>query len=84
MTEVQFIVKSSQTQPRDRMAIVGNLPQLGEWNTELCVFLDTDQSKYPFWSVTLNLPKDGQIEYKFIIVQQPSMIQFDGQVHQLS
>ena len=73
-TEVQFIVKCSQTQPRDRVAIVGNLPQLGEWNPELCLFLETDQSKFPFWSVSLNLPKDGQIEYKFIVVQQQTII----------
>jgi hypothetical protein len=55
---------------------------LGEWNPEQCIFLDTDATTFPYWIVSLNLPRDKKIEYKYVIIHQQHVIRFDNPVNQ--
>jgi alpha-amylase len=57
------------------VAIVGSIPELGEWDPENCVFLETSATTFPNWTAKMNLPRLESIEYKFIIVQQSHIIQ---------
>lgn len=44
--------------------VVGNIPQLGNWNPAQAVPLSA--ANYPIWSGTVNLPSNTTIEYKYI------------------
>ena len=53
----------------DRVAIVGNIPALGEWDSSKAIFLETNAQDFPSWSTQINVPRNITIEYKYIIVQ---------------
>jgi len=40
-TEVNFIIKCDRTRVGDRVAIVGNIDSLGEWNPSRAIYLET-------------------------------------------
>jgi alpha-amylase len=44
--------------------VVGSIPALGSWNTGSAVALSS--AGYPVWSVTVPLPANTAVEYKFI------------------
>ena len=66
--EVDFNVRCDFTQPGDRLAIVGNIEALSEWDTRNPLFLETSPQSFPDWHVTLILPRDLIIEYKYVII----------------
>ena len=70
-TEVNFNVKCEGTEVGDRVALVGNLKALGEWNPERAHILETSAKRFPHWFITLKLPRDLIIEYKYIIIKKP-------------
>lgn len=53
----------------DRVAIVGNIGELGEWDSDRARFLETSPTTFPIWTINLALPRDSIIEYKYIIIQ---------------
>lgn len=68
MTEVNFCVKCDATRFGECVALVGNIMELGEWNTEKALILDTKPDTYPTWHIKLTLPKNAIIEYKYLII----------------
>ena len=44
--------------------VVGNISQLGNWNTNNAISLSA--SNYPIWNGTINLPPSTTIQYKYI------------------
>ena len=62
-------MKCDMTRIGDRVALVGNTKELGEWDTEKALFLDTSPETYPMWSISLVLPRNCIIEYKYLIVK---------------
>jgi len=68
-TEVNFHVKCDKTSVGDRVALVGSIKELGEWNTEKALFLETSPDTYPMWNIKLILPKNCIIEYKYLIIK---------------
>ncbi|KAL9942786.1 hypothetical protein D7B24_004167 [Verticillium nonalfalfae] len=58
------------TQFGQTVKIVGNIPQLGNWNTANAISLSASQytSSNPVWSGTLSLPAGQAIQYKYINV----------------
>ena len=52
----------------DRVAIVGNIEELGRWDSNRAHFLETSPTTFPIWTINLALPRDLIIEYKYIIV----------------
>ena len=67
-TEVTFNF-TCKTQFGDKVAIIGNLPLLGHWDTQKAVFLNTTKDTYPVWSIKIDLPRDKIVEYKYVIVK---------------
>ncbi|SEG10489.1 alpha-amylase [Thermomonospora echinospora] len=47
--------------------VVGNIPELGNWNPAHAVKLNTDAGTYPHWSGSAALPANTPIAYKYII-----------------
>lgn len=68
-TEVNFNFKCDRTRVGDRVAMVGNIGALGDWNTENAIFLETSPESFPVWSTNMALPRDLIIEYKYVIIQ---------------
>ena len=48
-------------------AIVGNVPQLGSWNTNQRVFMSRSHGAGG-WSTKVKVPQDTLIEYKYLVV----------------
>ena len=68
MTKVDFFVKCVQTKIGERVAIVGEIDELGNWDPKKAIFLETSAESFPYWQVSLKLPATKVIEYKYIIV----------------
>ena len=64
---MHFNVKCDRTRIGDRVALVGNIEELGEWNPKNARFLDTSANSFPNWHICLRVPQNIIIEYKYII-----------------
>lgn len=49
--------------------VVGNVPQLGNWNPAAAVPLTTGDTTYPAWHGSGALPANTDVEFKFVIRQ---------------
>lgn len=55
-----------QVQPHQHIAIVGNLPELGNWDVKQKKRLtDTD---FPFWSISFHTSSSEKMTYKYLLV----------------
>jgi alpha-amylase len=54
--------------------VVGNLPELGNWNPANAVPLITDANTYPRWAGNATLPANTNVEYKFVLKQGTQVI----------
>jgi hypothetical protein len=61
---------NATTVPGENIYIVGAVDALSNWGTDRAVALDG--SKYPIWSVTVKIPVDVQVQYKYIRKTPPS------------
>ena len=68
-TEVTFNVDCGYTNVGDRVAILGNIEQLGTWKIDQAVFLETSAEIFPRWSIKLRLPRNQIVEYKYLIIR---------------
>lgn len=64
-TSVNFVCTNGTTTPGQSVFVVGNIPQLGDWNVANALKLDP--SVYPTWTgIIQNLPMSTTIEWKCI------------------
>lgn len=63
LIEVTFIVDAGSVEVDDAIYIVGNLPELGQWNPNTIAMKQTDEPG--IWTITLELPVGADVEYKF-------------------
>ncbi|KAM0322023.1 hypothetical protein ACHAQA_009766 [Verticillium albo-atrum] len=58
------------TQFGQTVKVVGNIPQLGNWNTANAIALSADQytASNPLWRTTISLPAGQAVQYKYINV----------------
>ncbi len=61
--EVTFIVDARHVEVDDAIYIVGNVPELGQWNPNTIRMNKTDEAD--LWTITLHLPVGANVEYKF-------------------
>ena len=55
-----------QTRLDEHVAIVGNHPVLGEWDTLKAISMHTSSANYPIWTINIDLPRGTKVEYKFV------------------
>jgi alpha-amylase/alpha-mannosidase (GH57 family) len=61
--EVTFSVNASHIDVPDAIYLVGNLPELGQWNPNTIRMNQSEERGV--WTVTLHLPVGADVEYKF-------------------
>ena len=59
-----------QVLPTQGVAIVGNIPELGKWNTDDKVAMC--DCEFPLWQVAIQAEADQVIEYKYVVYDLPS------------
>tara|TARA_B100000745_G_C20154332_1_gene395612 strand:- start:7282 stop:9000 length:1719 start_codon:yes stop_codon:yes gene_type:complete len=62
---VNFTCNNGYTNWGDSVYVVGNIGELGNWNTSNATKLDP--TNYPTWKKTLSLPANANVEWKCII-----------------
>lgn len=62
--------------------VVGNVAELGSWNTSNAVLLSPDN--YPIWSGTVNLPAETSIEFKYVKIDGGNVVWESGSNRQLT
>ena len=57
----------------EKVSLVGNQSQLGNWDTNKSVELKTDQNNFPLWeSNPISFNNNSNLEYKYIISNKNS------------
>ena len=62
---VRFSIVVPQVLPTQGVAIVGNIPELGKWNTDDKVAMC--DCEFPLWQATIQVAADQVIEYKYVV-----------------
>jgi len=65
LTNVSFTINNAETYWGQNLYLVGNIPELGNWNPELAVGPATCPN-YPTWNINISLPAGQTIEFKAI------------------
>lgn len=60
---IQFRLYAPRVAPGQRIAIVGNIPELGSWDPDHPLLLDNKD--YPTWEAQIPAPLTAHIEYKY-------------------
>ena len=64
-SSLNFVCSNGSTSQGEAIFVLGNLPQLGEWDPAKAIRLDATQ--YPNWcGIVEDLPPNTQVEWKFI------------------
>ncbi|MBD2461235.1 lipase [Oscillatoria sp. FACHB-1407] len=70
---------SALTQPGEAIALVGSIPQMGSWDVNRCVRLQTRRDRYPVWSVDLDLTGiESPPEYKYIRLRPDGGVEWEA------
>jgi len=56
--------------PKTRVVMVGNLPELGDWDPSRGVNLETNAVTFPIFTGQVVLPPKTSFEYKYVIVAE--------------
>lgn len=76
---VHLCVCSSDTRWGESVAVVGNLEQLSNWAQSIKVLpIRLSPDPYPLWRVTLTLPSDTRIEYKYVILRSQGQLVWEN------
>ncbi|HEY9828923.1 MAG TPA: DUF1796 family putative cysteine peptidase [Stenomitos sp.] len=76
---------SAATQPGETIAIVGSIPELGEWDATPRLPLWTNSEQYPLWQIDLDLSGvsstemgDRRIEYKYVKILRDGTLEWEA------
>lgn len=64
---VTFVLNCSQTKPGDKLLVVGDSEELGDWEPVNASRLATSPQMYPLWNCTVPLKRGKMITYKYCI-----------------
>ena len=77
---IKYFEVSATTHFGDTVAVVGSIPQFGEWSTERACKLETDETSYPVWRLAqpIQVPTDKEVvEYKLIILRGDGSVDWE-------
>lgn len=73
---------SAQTQKDESIGLVGSVPELGSWNVEHCVRMQTSGDRYPRWWAEVDfgsLPAGtASIEYKYVRFEKNGGVEWEA------
>lgn len=75
-SQVTFTVNNATTTSGQNVYVVGNIPELGNWNTANAIKMTP--SSYPTWKTTIALPQGKAIEFKFIKKDQSGNVVWES------
>ncbi|EPZ37456.1 alpha-amylase [Anoxybacillus ayderensis] len=75
-SQVTFTVNNATTISGQNVYVVGNIPELGNWNTANAIKMTP--SSYPTWKATIALPQGKAIEFKFIKKDQSGNVVWES------
>eukprot|EP01135_Chromosphaera_perkinsii_P004302 Nk52_evm14s276 gene=Nk52_evmTU14s276 len=67
-TRVSFNV-TCKTALGQHVGVVGEIPELGSWDATKCLVLETSKEQYPLWNLTLRLPSNRPISFKYVVIR---------------
>lgn len=78
---------TAHTQVGESIAIVGNIPEFGEWDVTKCLELRTSGDRYPLWWVETDIDlspfldpaNDQRIEYKYVRLYPDEGVEWETQ-----
>lgn len=76
IADVQCAFTHARTLPGDKLFVIGDLPELGEWDPGRAVELDPRE--WPTWKATLQLPRGASFEYKLLVKNQSGIFWEEG------
>lgn len=56
----------------EHVVLVGSAPELGQWNADRGLVMNTSEGVFPFWTsppISLSLPREGPVLYKYVLVK---------------
>ena len=53
--------------------LLGDIPQLGSFSLDQAVKMHVDRSEWPWWKITVQLPKGCSIKYKSVCCLAPAL-----------
>lgn len=62
---IRFSIDLPQIMPTQGVAIMGNIPELGNWNADNKVVMS--DASFPIWRVDIKAVPDQVVEYKYVI-----------------
>ena len=62
---VRFSIDLPQIEPAQGVAIVGNVPELGNWDNNRKVVMN--DAEFPLWRADIEVASDQIIEYKYVV-----------------
>jgi len=74
------------TNPGDYLVILGSVPELGSWNFEKALKLQTNGERYPLWwteQVDMG-PLGADVEYKYIMVRSDGGVEWEASHSQVN
>ena len=81
-TTVRFIVNNAETFYGSNVYLVGNVYELGNWDTSKAIgplFNSTSTiGVYPTWFYDVNVPAGRNIEYKFVKIDTDGKVNWEG------
>lgn len=77
---IRFVVDNAQTNFGERVYLVGNVPELGNWNPDDAVGPMFNQIvySYPTWYMDVNVPAHEELEFKFIIKDDNGLVTWES------
>lgn len=77
---VRFVVEDATTDTGENVYLVGNVHELGEWDTARAVgpFFNQVVHQYPDWYYDSNVPAGTTLEFKFIKIDETGAVTWES------
>jgi len=77
---VRFVAQNAETVPGENVYVVGNVHELGNWDTDRAVgpFFNQVVHEYPDWYYDVNVPAGTDIEFKFVKIDDAGNVTWES------
>lgn len=75
---ILFHTNCSSTQLGDKIVVVGNASELGDWNIKNGLTMSTSDDLFPDWFVKADVKQGSKIEYKYAIVRSNGTVEWEN------